>query len=344
MDLGLAGWIAVFAVAATVIVAAGFLLARAGDTIAEETGLGRMTVGLLLLAFATSLPEIATDVSASLAGAPDLAVGDLFGSSMANMAILAIVDLVARRRVFSVAEMRQSRLATGAIMLTALAILGIVVASPLRLGWIGVETILVAGAYLAMVFWLQRAPAHIRGSGPAPGIPLAGAARGLEPHTRDWRRLRRAMAAFGAGAALVAVVAPVLAIAGKELAERAGIGQTFVGVALLAVTTSLPELAASLAAVRIGAVDLAVGNLFGSNAFNMSVLVLADAAYTPGPILGAVSSSQLVPGLGAILLTGLGLAAVLHGTEARVWRLEPDAILILVVYGLLLAATAGVLG
>lgn len=326
------------------VVAAGFVLARTGDTIAEETGLGRMTVGLLLLALATSLPEIATDVSASLAGAPDLAVGDLFGSSMANMAILAIIDLVARRRVFPVAEMRQARLAIGAIMLTALALLGIVVASPLRLGWIGAETVLIVAAYLALVGWLRRAPAHIRRTGLAPGMPLAGTGPGPEAHRRDSRRLRRAVAGFGAGALVVMVTAPVLAIAGKELAELSGIGQTFVGATLLAITTSLPELATSLAAVRIGAVDLAVGNLFGSNALNMGILAFADLAYLPGPILGAVSPSQLVPGLGAILLTGLGLAAVLHGTETRVWRLEPDAVLILVAYGLLLVATAGALG
>jgi cation:H+ antiporter len=152
------------------------------------------------------------------------------------------------------------------------------------------------------------------------------------------------VAGFGAGALVVMVTAPVLAIAGKELAELSGIGQTFVGATLLAITTSLPELATSLAAVRIGAVDLAVGNLFGSNALNMGILAFADLAYLPGPILGAVSPSQLVPGLGAILLTGLGLAAVLHGTETRVWRLEPDAVLILVAYGLLLVATAGALG
>ena len=115
-------------------------------------------------------------------------------------------------------------------------------------------------------------------------------------------------------------------------------GQTFVGALLLAVTTSLPELVASLAAIRIGAYDLAVGNLFGSNAFNMTILFAADAAYAPGPILAAIAPAQVVAGVGAILLMAIALAAVVHGTRTRIRRLEPDAIVVLVAYVVLIGA------
>jgi cation:H+ antiporter len=139
-------------------------------------------------------------------------------------------------------------------------------------------------------------------------------------------------------ALVVLVAAPVVALSAKGIADETGIGQTFVGAFLLAATTSLPELVASVTAVWIGAHDLAVGNLFGSNAFNMMILFAADLASVHGPILAAVSPAQVAAGVGAILRMALALAAVVHGAEIRIRRLEPDAIAILFVYILLLGA------
>jgi cation:H+ antiporter len=340
MDIGLVGWIAVFAVAATFVGGGGILLALSGDTIAAETGLGRLAVGLLLLSFATSLPEIATGVSAAATGAPDLAVGGYLGSNMANMAILAVVDLLSRRRVFPLVDLAQGRVATGAIVLTALVGLGIVLGSGRMVGPVGYDTLLVTATFGAFLVWIRRAPTQMRS---IPGLPVGGGTSDVASQVRNRRRLSRALLAFALGAIVTLGSAPMLAVSAEEIAARTGIGQTFIGVAFLAAATSFPELMASVAAVRIGAPDLAVGNLFGSNAFNMGLLITADAAYPQGAILAAVSQTQVLVAFGAILLTGLGLAAVLHGRETRVWRLEPDAILILVGYGLLLAATAGAL-
>jgi cation:H+ antiporter len=93
--------------------------------------------------------------------------------------------------------------------------------------------------------------------------------------------------------------------------------------------------------VRLGAHDLAVGNLFGSNAFNMAIIVFVDLAYTPGPVLGAVSMAQLVPGIGAILLMAIALGAIVQGASTRLRRGEPDAVLLLLAYvGLVLLTWA----
>lgn len=137
---------------------------------------------------------------------------------------------------------------------------------------------------------------------------------------------------FVAAAAVVLVTAPVIAVAAREIARNAGVAETTVGAGLLAVTTSLPELVASLAAVRIGAHDLAVGNLFGSNAANMAVLAVADVAYLDGPLLAAVAPVQLVAAAAAILLMALATAAIVAGSETRIGRFEPDAVLLLVAY------------
>ncbi|HEU0235052.1 MAG TPA: hypothetical protein VFR14_01290 [Candidatus Limnocylindrales bacterium] len=336
LDLPLPALVGVFAGAAAIVVVAGIVLARSGDQIAERTGLGGLFVGMLLLAGATSLPEVTVDVSASLAGAPDLAVGDLFGSSMANMAILATIDLLHRGGVWPAVSLGHARLASIGIALTAIAVLGIAAPPGVRLGWIGIETIVIVGGYIAAMLWIRRSPttAHRRGQ---PSVEVVSPT-GWGATPAHERPLRAEVARFAAGSVAVLVAAPALALSGQGIAAATGIGETFIGTVLLAGSTSLPELVASIAAVRIGAYDLAVGNLFGSNAFNMTALLAADAAYLPGPILAAVDPAQVVAGMGAILMMALALAAVVHGERTRVARLEPDAVLVLVVWVLLLAA------
>lgn len=323
-------WLVVFGLGAAALVRSGVSLAGAGDELAERTGLGGLVTGMVLVALATSLPELLTDVSAAAAGAPDLAIGDLFGSSMANMAILAVVDLVHRGRVWPRIGVGHARVAAVAIALTAMAVLGIVIPDAPAIGWVGVDSVLIVAAYVAAMAWFRRSPGGL-------GVPTGWAER---PDVSGGS-IRRAALTFAAAAAVVLVAAPITAVAARELAEAAGIAQTTVGAGLLAIATSMPELIASLAALRIGAHDLAVGNLFGSNAANMAVIVFADLAYRPGPILGAVDAAQVVAGAGAILLMALAVAAIVGGTETRVWRLEPDATVLLVVYvGLLVAVAA----
>lgn len=328
---GLGQWIAIFVVASAAVIWAGIRLARAGDEIATGTAFGGLVVGMLLMAAATSLPEIVADVSAAIADAPELAVGDLFGSNMANMAILAVIDLIARRKVWPTVELGHARVASVAISLTALAVLGILTPVGVSIGWVGLDTIAIAAAYVLAVAWVRRS----RSRGPKAGRDL-----GEVPAPTGWTRaapgatpLRGAIVRFSLAAAVVFAAGPIVAIAGKGVADTSGLGQTFVGVAMLAVATSFPELVASIAAVRIGAFDLAVGNLFGSNAINMAMLVIVDLAFTRGPLLSAVASSDvIIAGVGAILLMAIALAAVVHGEETRIKRLEPDAVVLLLAY------------
>jgi cation:H+ antiporter len=204
------------------------------------------------------------------------------------------------------------------------------------IGWVGIETILILVAYVAAAAWMHRS----RGEGGRTTRPtgeiVAPTGWGREAEARH--SLRYEVGRFAVAALVILVAAPLLAVSGKGIADETGVGQTFVGALLLAVATSLPELVASVVAVRIGAYDLAVGNLFGSNAINMTILFAADVAYVPGPILAAVAPAQVVAGIGAILLMAIALAAVAHGTLTRIRRLEPDAVLVLVTYVFLLGA------
>ena len=337
--MGLWQAVLVFLLSAAVLVRAGASLAGYADQIAERMRLSRLFVGTLMLAFATSLPELVADITAARAGAPDLAAGDLFGSSMANMAILAVIDLLYRGNVWPSVELGHARVAAVAMALTAMAALSIFTQSTLAIGWVGLVPILIAVIYVLSIAWFRRMPFMARPGLESASIPLQKPTGWSEKAAKI--SLGGLWARFGTSALLILLTAPIVTLSVKAIADSTGIAQTFLGAALLAVTTSLPELVASIASVRIGAYDMAVGNLFGSNVANMSVLLFADIAYTDGPILAAVSQGQVVAALGAILLMSIAVAAIVGESErTRLRRLEPDAIVLLITYAATLVAVA----
>lgn len=184
---------------------------------------------------------------------------------------------------------------------------------------------MLAAAYVAAVAWMRRSPVSRAAGGQVVPVPTGWSRPSLG-------ELRPVVLRYLLAAAVIFAAAPFLARSAEEIAEGTGLGQTFVGASLVGITTSLPELVSSVAAVRIGAYDLAVGNLFGSSAFNMFLLLRVDAAYRAGPLLPAMDPSQTVAGVGTILLMPIALAALVHGTETRARRLEPDAVFLLIAY------------
>jgi len=320
-------------------VRAGASLAGYADQIAERMRMSRLFVGTLMLAFATSLPELVTDITAARADAPDLAVGDLLGSSMANMAILAIIDLLYRGRVWPSVELGHARVAAVAIGLTSIAVLSILTGSEAGIGWVGFAPIVIMVLYVLSIAWFRRMPLLARPGLDDRTIPMQKPT-GWSVKAAQYS-LGKLWFGFGVAVSFIFMSAPVATLAVKAIAEHTGIEQSFLGAALLAVTTSLPELVASIASLRIGAYDMAVGNLFGSNVANMSVLLFADIAYTEGPILAAVAPAQAVAGVGAILLMAIAVAAIVGESErTRLRQLEPDAIALLLAYGALITAVA----
>ncbi len=268
-----------------------------------------------------------TNASAALADEPTLAVGTVFGSSMANMAILAGLDLTHRGSMLSSVELRQARLAAIAIMLTSVAVLGIVNPTDVEIGWIGLYPLAITALYALTLRWLG--PARV------PTNPT----RHPAPRPSLLRRLRtarvgRPASRFVIAAAVIFVAAPIVVRAAEQISDETGISSGFVGVAFVAIATSLPEVFTSLGAVRIGAYDLAVGNLLGSNSFNMASLLIADLFYTKGSLMSAVGPVDVVAGLVAIALMAIALAAIVVETdEERIGALEPGPLLLLAAYG-----------
>ncbi|MFM7137896.1 MAG: sodium:calcium antiporter [Planctomycetota bacterium] len=313
---------------AAIVAAAGTILARSADRIAEGTGLGRLLVGSVLLAAATSLPELSVDIAAVRAGTPDLAVGDLFGSSLMNLLILAGIDLAQRsaHRMLSREAASHALSATLAIALTALAALAVLTAGRLpSVTFVGIGgwswAILAAWLLGArMLFIDQRISAR--------AAMEAAVESGVGPAARPG--LARPAVAFATAAVVLVVAGPRLAAVADQLAHETGLGRTFVGTTLVALTTSLPELVASVAAVRMGAFDLAIGNTFGSNAFNMVLFMPLDALY-PGSLFAGVNPAHAVTALAVIVATAAAVLGQLYHEERRLPILEPDAVLVVLV-------------
>lgn len=327
----LTAW-AIFLASATVIVYAGTKLSRYGDQIANLTGLGGLWIGVVLMAGATSLPEIFTDVSAALMDAPNLATGDLFGSNMANMLILGVIDLMHRqKRVWQQAAFEHALSAGLAIFLTGLAAFFVLFGLDVKHGGIGLGSMLLLLFYIfgmRVVFRQESMKRRQREH----ELVVEGQSEeeARQPGKRDG--LRRASIGFAAAALALLVAAPFLAGSAKEIAEQSGITDTFIGTSLVGITTSLPELVTAFAAVRLGAFDLAVGNLFGSNAFNMAAFFFVDLAYRGGPLFNSVSDAHAMAALWSIVLMSTALMGIIYRVEKRYMLIEPDSFVIILGY------------
>lgn len=323
-------YVLVFIASGVVVVFAATALARHADAIAEVTGLGRLWIGSLLLAAATSLPELTTDIAAVRLGATDLAIGDLFGSTMANMLILGVIDLLPPRgQVLRRATLDHALSASLAIALNALAAVLVVVRPGFAIAGVSPASFLIFVAYLAGTRAVYR-----HASRESLGAAPAADARGTDADSAvEAPALRRAVIGFALAAAVVLASAPAFAWAAKGIAEITGLGNTFVGTWLVGLATSLPELVACVAAVRMGSFDLAVGNLFGSCAFNMAIFFPLDLVQ-PGSLFTALDPGHALSGLFAVVLLSLGLAAIVYRAERRYALLEPGSVPLLVTYAL----------
>ena len=321
-----------FVVSAGAIVFAGTKLSRYGDQIAELTGLGRLWIGVVLMAAATSLPEVFTTMSAGWIDAPDLAAGNLFGAGMSNMLTLGLIDLLYRqKRVWQQAALGHTLTATLAMVLTALAAFFVLLRVEVVHFGVGFESVILLILYVLGMRLVFRQEDMARRQ-----LEHKAVVEGLaeEPGSDGSRRdaLHYAVRGFSIGALVLLVAAPVLAWSAERIAEESGMTATFIGTSLVAITTSLPELVVSISAVRLGAFDLAVGNLFGSNAFNMAAFFFADLAYRGGGLLSTVSSTHALTALWAIIMMNIGLMGIIYRAERRFRLIEPDSLLMIVVY------------
>ena len=321
-----------FTFSALIIVVAGSFLTKFADKIAEVTGWGRMFVGGLLLAGATSIPELMVDLKAVQMDLPDMAVGDLLGSSLFNLLILATLDFAFpsafKRTAFSPAFLHHSLSAVLAIVLTA--IVGIGIASRLDTSFLGVSifswAVVVMYLFgLRLIFIEGNQGPHLDTS--TEQQPSIGSAK--------HRPLLFAVLGYITSALVILVVAPYLVHAADELAKQSGLGHTFIGTTLVALATSLPELVSTLAAFRMGAPDLALGNIFGSNAFNMILFFPLDFMY-PKALFSSVRSIHAVTAFSVIAAMSVAVMGQLYRKKERSRFSEPSSEIVVVMIVLFL--------
>ena len=329
MDLNLAGALALFGGSAVVVVIAAIALAQAGDAIASNTRLGHLWVGSLLIAGATSLPELVTSITAVRIDNPSLAAGNILGANMLNVSNLAlIVALFGGRHIFQRLSKGQEYLAIEAFIMTALATTYVVIGS--RADWFGITpgAISILLVYLVGSRILYRA--SVGGSSEVEESPK---------HTLRW-----GWTVFLIGGVAVSVAATALAISADQIAEETGIAASFIGVLAVAAVTTLPELTVGITAIRIGAPEMAVAGLYGSNAFNIAILAVADLTYFEGSLFGALDDSHVIAGGFAVLLMGIGVLQIRLRRPLKHFSLtEPSTAVIVALYvaGLFLVFQAG---
>ena len=282
-----------------VIFFSGQKVAKYGDIISERSGIGHVWMGVIAIAAITSLPELFTGISAVTLvdpPVPDLTIGNLIGANAFNMFNLALLDIYQRNGLMLAAASQAHRL-TGLFSLLLVAVLAVSIFislqfSAMPLGWIGWYTPVIILLYLFAVrqifYFEKRHPSQEK-----------------DVTSKSDESSKRVYTIFCMSSVFIIGAGVWLATVGDEIAATTDWGQSFVGSLFLAFTTTLPEMTVSFTAMRIGAVDMAIANMIGSNLFNLTVVPVIDVIYSKGPILTNVSESHLVTAAAVIIMTTL---------------------------------------
>jgi cation:H+ antiporter len=298
-----------FAVCVGAIGLAGPVMVRSGQAIATITGISTSWIGLILLATATSLPELFTGLSAvTIASAPNIAMGDALGSCIFNLVMLALLDALSQEEpVWRRSDQGHILTAafgiilisfTGALVLLTQAGLGL----DFHIGHVSLYSPLLLLLYLVA---MRAAFFHEH----------RGRDRVIQPDEvagSAGTSMTSAILHYLAAAGVVAAVGAYLPFVGLDLAEVMGWRTSFVGTLFIAAATSVPELVVTVSALRMGSVDMAIGNLLGSNLFAILVIVLDDFAYLEGSFFSSVSQAHAVTAFAVAIMTGLCIVGLLY--------------------------------
>ena len=316
-----------FAGCSIAVVVSAVFLTVFSDRIARLTRIGHLIAGSLLLAIATSLPELSMNLAILRIDLPDMAIGGIIGSCLFNLGILAAADIAHRSSSGVFSNKTVESALPGVVSIGLASVFGIGILLNDRIGtveWIGLGpcTIAILVAYFlgSRLIWRNQRAEKITKETPA---DTAAPQSNLRSQTRT------AILGYLLCAALVFVIAPWSASAALVIANKSGWGETFVGTTIVALTTSLPEMVTCMAAIRIGAMNLAVGSIFGSNMFNLLLLIPLDLAF-PGSLIGAASSTHILTCLFVIAITAAIVIGQVYRAESRILLVEPDAFLVLV--------------
>ncbi len=311
-----------FLVCSIVILYAGKKLSYYGDLISEIVGLDKGWIGLVLMASVTSLPEVIVGISAvSYVGSADLAVGNVLGSCACNLALLSIIDfyLPQNRPIFGEATQSHILSTTLGMILITLAGLGIFLKKEWQIlpeiGLISLSFMVIYLLSVRIIYEYNKKQNQDTEN----------------PKLQNFPSLKKVISLYFVFAVVIVIAAIFLPDFADQIAEQANLGKTFVGTLFLAVSTNLPEIAVSIAAVKMGIVDMAIGNLLGSNIFNIFILFIIDFLYK-GPLLLDVSSNHLISVFFSIIMGCIVVISLMFQPHQKRFILGLDTFLIFVLY------------
>ena len=299
--VGLTVAVVIFLASAVAVVFLGGYLAKYGDALASLTGWGRLFVGSILVALATSLPEVSNNITAVRIDNPQLALGDVLGSNMFNILTLGMVALLfGGKRFLQRVAPEQGYLILLAAVLTGIAVVALFANSGVHVWQVGLSSIIILVAYLVgmWVVYNRRPSAANDEGGNESGITL-----------------RRAWIMFILVSLGVIVSGVLLAQSVDRIAHVTGVSSGVLGILAVALVTSMPEISATFAAARLGAADLGFAGVYGSCVFNITILAYADFFYRKGVVVNTADPEHYIAGVialgliiwGGVLLWGRNL-------------------------------------
>ncbi len=317
-------WI-IFIISALAIIIAGTKLSKYGDVIAIETGLGQALVGSILVAGATSLPEVVTSATASLINAPDIAIGNVYGSNTFNIMILAVADSLKGTSPFLLnVQSKHILSALLGILLSAIGAMAILsgnlLGSSVEVFGIGIGALAIVVTYIMgarLIFRYERKNPELEDDEEAVVGDMS---------------LKEAVMKFAIVAVVIIVAGIKLSQSADQIATATGMEQTFIGSTLVAAATSLPEMVASIGALRINAYDIAVGNVLGSNIFNMTIIFVADIFYQQGSVLANASLNHTVTALLGLILSSIVVIGLFYRSKKTFFNIGWDSFANIFVY------------
>ncbi|MGB7242650.1 MAG: hypothetical protein WBC93_11250 [Sulfitobacter sp.] len=326
-----------FAVAAACVWIAGARLAYLADALADRFKLAKSLVGLLLLSLATSLPEVATTLTAAVQQSRDLVLNNLFGGIALQTSILAMADYWARGPITNYPRKANHALeATLLVLLLSVTLVITNLGETLVVAGVGAGSACIAVIYVGAIWLLRRyddssdwVPVDL----PDPD-PLAFPAPTGLAQASNTSLIWQAIAACVA----ILVFGLMLVLFAERIADQSGLGTGFIGVTLLAAATSLPELTTSIAAVRIGAYTMAISNIFGSNLIMLVLVFPADILFRAGPILQDTTRMVSLALAFGLIVTAIYLIGLIVRRKPRIGVFGLDSILVLLTFVASLAA------
>ena len=337
-----------FTAASGLVWFSGTRLSRYADELVKKTGIGRVVVGTLLLGGVTSLPEVATTVTASAMGDSEIAINNLFGGVALQVTILAIADIaIGKRALSSLIRSRAVELqgVTGIVLLSISAVIILIHDIPVGHVSVGSALILlvfVAGffliSYLESICWWGAPPEH-RSSVKSVKERLSGPPHegddpnNSQPAMTSGEVFRSRLFLYLLLSSLAVLIGGYVVVrSGEAIASKTGIGSSLIGAILIAFSTSLPELSTTLSAARLKEYKLVFSNIFGTNILTIGLVFIADVFFVEGVILNEVNAFSAFAALLGVIVTSVYLIGLSMRFRRTFLYMGYDSLVVLITY------------